>query len=74
MKEKKLRRSGSNRMLSGTLVGCAEYLDIDATVLRIVFVLVSLFSAAFPGLIIYLILLVLMPPAESASDKSGPTP
>lgn len=61
MSNKSLRRSRDNRMIAGVVGGLANYFDIDATVLRIVFVLVSLFSAAFPGIIVYLILWILMP-------------
>lgn len=61
MNEKALRRSRDNRMLAGVVGGLAKYFGLDATVLRIIYVLVSLFSAAFPGIIVYLILWVLMP-------------
>ncbi|MDQ8035958.1 MAG: PspC domain-containing protein [Pedobacter sp.] len=61
MSEKKLRRSRQNNMIAGVVGGLAEYFDLDVTVLRIIYVLVSLFSAAFPGIIVYLILWVIMP-------------
>lgn len=61
MSEKSLRRSQNNRMLAGVVGGLANYFGLDATMLRIVYVLVSLFSAAFPGIIVYLILWVIMP-------------
>lgn len=61
MSEKKLRRSRQQNMIAGVVGGLAEYFDLDVTVLRIVYVLVSLFSAAFPGIILYLILWVIMP-------------
>lgn len=61
MSEKKLRRSRQNNMIAGVIGGLAKYFDIDVTVLRIIYVLVSIFSAAFPGIIVYLILWVIMP-------------
>lgn len=64
MSEKKLRRSRQNNMIAGVVGGLAEYYDIDVTVLRIIYVLVSIFSAAFPGIIVYLILWAIMPLAE----------
>lgn len=73
MSNKALRRSRTDRMLAGVIGGLARYFGIDATVLRIVFVLVSLFSAAFPGIIVYLILLVLMP-LEADGDGQGDAP
>jgi phage shock protein C len=57
---KKLYRS-SNRILAGVCGGIAEYFDIDPTLIRVVFTVLSLFSAAFPGLLLYLILMILMP-------------
>lgn len=61
MAQGRLHRSSSNRLIAGVLGGLAEYLGWDATILRVVFVLVSVFSVAFPGIIVYLILWVLMP-------------
>lgn len=57
----KLTRSRYNRMIAGVCGGIAEYFDIDATLVRVAFVLLSLLSAAFPGLIVYLILWVIIP-------------
>lgn len=59
--EKKLKRSRTDKMLGGVLGGIAKRYEMDVTVLRIVYVLVSLFSAAFPGILVYLILWVLIP-------------
>jgi phage shock protein PspC (stress-responsive transcriptional regulator) len=56
-----LQRSKSQRIIAGVCGGIAEWLGWDVTLVRVLFVLVSLASAAFPGLIIYLILWVLMP-------------
>ncbi|MBR2266061.1 MAG: PspC domain-containing protein [Paludibacteraceae bacterium] len=63
MEQKKLRRS-ENRMLGGVIAGLAEYFDVDVTMLRVCFVLLSLFTAAFPGLLVYIILLLLMPNSQ----------
>ena len=60
MEQKKLRRS-ENRMLGGVIAGLAEYFDVDVTMLRVCYVLLSLFTAAFPGLLVYIILLLIMP-------------
>ena len=57
---KKLYRS-SNHILAGVCGGIAEYFDIDPTLIRVVFTVLSLFSAAFPGLLLYLFLMILMP-------------
>lgn len=63
MEQKKLRRS-ENRMLGGVIAGLAEYFDVDVTMLRVCYVLLSLFTAAFPGLLVYIILLLLMPNSQ----------
>ena len=59
-----LRRSVANRAIAGVCGGLAEYFDIDATVVRVAYVLVSIFSVAFPGLLIYIILWILIPERE----------
>jgi phage shock protein C len=65
MAEKKLKRSRNNKMIAGIIGGLAERYEMDATVLRIIYVLVSLFSAAFPGIIVYLILWIIIPQDEA---------
>ena len=54
-------RSRSDRMIAGVMGGIARRLGWDANLLRIVFVLVSVLSAAFPGILVYLFLWLLMP-------------
>ena len=54
-------RSRRDRMIAGVMGGIARRLGWDANLLRIVFVLVSVLSAAFPGILVYLILWLLMP-------------
>lgn len=61
MENQGLRRSRKNCMIAGVMGGIAERMQWDVTILRIVFVLVSIFSAAFPGILVYLILWFLMP-------------
>lgn len=61
--DKRLTKS-ENRMLSGVCAGIAEYLGWDATLVRVVYALLSICSAGFPGLLIYIILAILMPSKE----------
>ena len=58
---KKLTRSTTNKSLCGVCGGIAEYLDLDPTVVRVGYVLLSLLSTGFPGLLIYIILALVMP-------------
>lgn len=56
-----LRRSKSDRMIAGVVGGLARYFSIDPTLARVIFVVVSLASVAFPGIVVYLVLWVLIP-------------
>ena len=60
MAEKKLTRS-ADKKIAGVCAGIAEYFDVDPTVIRIAYVILTFFSAGFPGLVLYLILMLLMP-------------
>lgn len=57
--DKKLYRSGVNRMIGGVCAGVADYFNVDVTVVRIVWVLTVLFQGL--GAIAYLACLILMP-------------
>ncbi len=56
-----LRRSRRHRLLAGVCGGFADWLDWDVTLVRVLYVLVSIFSAGFPGILAYIILWVAMP-------------
>lgn len=58
---KRLTKSTVNRNLCGVCGGIAEYFDLDPTLVRVGYVALSLFSAAFPGLLLYVILALIMP-------------
>ena len=58
---RKLVRSQSNRMIGGVCGGFAEYFGWTPWIVRFIYVLVTILSAAFPGILIYLLLWVLMP-------------
>lgn len=51
-------------MIAGVCAGIAEYLGIDPTVIRVCYAALSVFSAGFPGLLLYIILCIIMPNAE----------
>ena len=57
---KKLYRS-SNRILAGVCGGIAEYFDVDPTLIRVIYAALSLFTVGFPGVLLYIILMILMP-------------
>lgn len=57
---KKLTRS-SDRKLSGVLGGIADYMNVDANVLRLIFIVVALFTAVIPCVILYIIAHFIIP-------------
>lgn len=59
-----LRRSPSNRMIAGVVAGLARYIGMDVSLARILYVLISIFSAAFPGILVYVICWILIPEEE----------
>ena len=56
-----LARSTTNRMIAGVCGGFAEWLGWNPTTFRILYVVVSILSVAFPGILVYLILWLVMP-------------
>lgn len=61
MADKKLYRSEDNKMVGGVIGGIGEYTNVDPTVLRLIFILVLIFTGIFPGLIVYLIWWLVVP-------------
>ena len=59
----KLQRS-SNSMIAGVCAGLAEYFGWDPTLVRIGYVLISVVSVAFPGILVYILLWIIMPPPD----------
>ena len=59
-----LRRSRRQKLLAGVCGGLAEWLGWDVTLVRILYVVVSILSAAFPGILVYVVLWILMPQGE----------
>jgi phage shock protein PspC (stress-responsive transcriptional regulator) len=57
----KLHRSSSNRIIAGVCGGIAEWLGWSPTTVRVLYVVVSILSVAFPGILVYLILWIVMP-------------
>jgi phage shock protein PspC (stress-responsive transcriptional regulator) len=57
---KKLVRSKTNRMVCGVCGGIGEYLNVDPTIVRLVWVVVSLVSCG-TGLLAYLIAAIVVP-------------
>lgn len=58
---KKLYRSRSNKTLAGVLGGMAQYLEVDATILRVIYLALVIFTGVIPGIIVYFGAYLLMP-------------
>ena len=56
-----LYRSNRSNMIAGVMGGIAQRFGWNANLLRIIFVLISVMSAAFPGILVYLVLWLVMP-------------
>jgi phage shock protein PspC (stress-responsive transcriptional regulator) len=70
----RLERSTTNRVIGGVCGGIAEYLAVDATLVRVVFVVTAFLTAGL-GILAYIVLLVLMPqPGQPAPFTSSPPP
>jgi phage shock protein C len=58
-----LRRSRRHRMIAGVCGGIAEWLGWDPTLVRALYLLASVVSVAFPGILVYIILWIIVPDA-----------
>ena len=58
-----LRRSRRHRMVAGVCGGIAEWLGWDPTLVRVLYVVGSILSVAFPGILVYIILWIIVPKA-----------
>jgi phage shock protein C len=67
---KKVYRSNDDKIIGGVLGGFAEYMNIDATILRVLYVIFSIMSAAFPGVLIYIACLIIIPKAPEGAPQS----
>jgi phage shock protein C len=65
---RKLYRSRTQRMVAGVCGGLAEYFNVDTTVIRVLFLILTLFGGS--GLVVYVVMWILVPDAS----KAPPTP
>lgn len=68
VENRRLYRSSSDRMIAGVAGGLAEYLNLDSTIVRLLFVFFAL--AGGPGILVYLVMLLVVPeePMDSTSS------
>lgn len=63
---KRLTKSRNNVVVSGVLGGISEFIGIDPTIIRVIYIILALFTAGFPGFMLYIVLMIIMP-----SDRSN---
>jgi phage shock protein C len=56
-------------MIAGVVAGLARYIGIDVTLARILYVVISICSAAFPGILVYVLFWVLTPQEDEYQDR-----
>ncbi len=61
---KKLYRSKAKKMIAGVCGGLADYFDIDVSLVRLIFVAISLVTAIIPMVIFYIIAWIILPVEE----------
>jgi phage shock protein PspC (stress-responsive transcriptional regulator) len=59
--KKRLYRSEKNKIIAGVCGGIGEYFDIDPTLIRLIWIIITVFTAVIPGIVIYLIAMLIMP-------------
>ncbi len=59
MEQKRLSKSNTNRMIAGVCGGIAEYINVDPTIIRLLWVVFSLMGGA--GVLVYIIAAIIMP-------------
>ena len=64
---KRLYRSETNRKVAGVAGGLADYFQVDPTLVRLLFVILTF--AGGPGLILYIVLWVVIPEESDAADE-----
>lgn len=67
-KTTRLYRSETNRVIAGVAGGLGEYFNIDPTIVRILFILLTIFGGS--GLIIYIVLWLIIPTKSSGNKNS----
>jgi phage shock protein C len=66
MTRRKFHKSDTDRVLAGVCGGLAEFLQIDATIIRLAVVFVALVTAIIPVVIVYIVAIFIVPAAPVA--------
>lgn len=61
MEPKRLYKSNDNKVFAGVMGGLGEYFNIDPVILRVIWVLVVVFTAFVPGIVTYVLSAIIIP-------------
>lgn len=67
---KKLYRSDTNKVFAGIIGGIGEYAEFDPAIIRLLWVVLVVFSGIFPGIIVYLLALLVVPRREYVANHA----
>jgi len=66
---RKMYKSEDNKIVSGVIGGVGEFFDIDPTVLRLLYLLITIFTGLIPGIVAYILAVIIMP-KEPLAEKA----
>lgn len=71
MAHRKLYRSDTDKVFAGVVGGIGEHFDVDATLLRLAWVVFVIFTGLFPGVFAYIVAAIIIPkrPASSSGKE-----
>jgi phage shock protein C len=68
---KKLYLSTSDKKISGVCGGIAAYFSVDPTLIRLLWIVMTIFSGILPGVLAYLIAAIIMPSEPELTPENG---
>lgn len=74
MTHKRLYRSKTSRVFAGVCGGLGEYLNVDPVLLRLIWALVTILSGFFPGVIAYIVAIIIIPEEAPKVHEQPPAP
>ncbi|MGN0521395.1 MAG: PspC domain-containing protein [Eubacterium sp.] len=68
---KRLYRSKTDRQLAGVCGGIATYFNVDPSIVRLIWAIVSVLSTAVPGLLVYIVCAIVIPEEPDAYETTA---
>jgi phage shock protein C len=68
---KKLYKSKSDKVFAGVIGGIGEYLDIDPTILRLAFLVISIMTGVLPSIVVYIVATLIVPNRPEVLAKNA---